>query len=447
MNSGYFYPSGIDYTGRESTYHRDARDIRTTMLPAQLTRIIQDILTWRDAIKEAEIAQWGTTGIGPFRYKMQQLFLDTILNGQVISVMEKRKALVTLKGFTVQRADGSINKEATDLLDAEWFQTMMGFILDAKWYGYSLINWDGISNNKITGLQIIRRANVSPDRSNVAPMFYSTKGVNFLDPSSVDDNGRRYMDWSLWIDTPNPHGTSSCGFGMLYSIALYEIFIRNNMGYNGDFVEKFVMPLVHAKTNKSIPEERDKLEEDLRRMAASTAFITDPTDEIAFVQNNSAGSGYKAYDNLEARCEKKISKIGLRHADAMDSVPGKLGSKDEVDKALESVETEDCKWFEYVATDRLFPKLRAIGFTQFGITDKFKFNNDNERNEARAEEDSRNKVMAEVVKTFADGNYEVDADYIKERTGIKVTKIEEPLPKVQMNGNLKTKVNAIYGQQ
>jgi len=433
--NNFFYPEN----GTSLNYNTDARNLKSGLMRTSVDRIVQDVLSWRESIREAEQA------IFPFRCKVQRMYMDTVLNGHVSACMERRKDMVLLKEFQVIGQDKKINQKATDILQKQWFHTMMEHILDARFYGYSLINWGGISNNELTDIKVVRRANISPDRHNITSMLYSPHGLDFLDPTIRDPSGRKYVDWCLYIDTINPHGTSACGYGLLYNVALYEIFIRNNMGFNGDFVEKFVMPTIHAKTTKT-DVERDDLEEDLKRMSASTAFITDLTDELTFIQNNSVGAGYKAYDNLEERCEKKISKIIFYHADALDSTPGKLGAKDDVEKAMEMVEARDCRWAENMVTDRLFPKLKSLGFNMFNPGDKLNIKNDNERYEIMSRENENSKEVAEYIKIMHDAGLEADPAQIQERTGVKVKKaiIDEVPVEPQMNGSLKRKIATQY---
>lgn len=415
-----------------------AKKMDSSMRKVTLQRTLQDIASWREAIREAE------SSYAPARVKMQAMYLDTVLNGHVKACMDRRKSMIMLKEFNVFDSKGNKNEKATNLLKREWFYNIVGFCVDAIFFGYSLINWSGIKDNQLEGVRIVRRANVNPDKltftDGMSFAYWHGQGISFIDPQSKDEKGNSYFDWSIWVDTINNDGTSSCGFGLLYNVALYEIYIRNNIGYNADFVEKFVMPFIHATTTKS-DIERDKLEEDLIRMASSTAFITDPTDELKFIQNNTIGSGVKAFSDFDEQCKKDISKIILGHADAIDSTPGKLGAKDDVTIAMEMIESADSRWCENVISDRLFPKLRNLGFSDIGIGDRFEFVNDNERNEALLRETEANKGYADIVKTFHDSGLLVDEKQVFEKTGMKVTRKEID---DQIRTPITNKVDPIY---
>lgn len=296
--SNYYFPTNeVSATPPVPTRQDNAKDMRNYIGKVQLARIKQDILTWRDAIREAELAWY------PHRVKMQQMYLDTTLNGHIFACLERRRNLTLLRKFHICSQNGVTNESATSIIQKQWFREIVKQILNAQFYGYSLINWNEVKNNELKGLKIIRRANISPDRLNVTSYFYMLSGLNFTDETLKDDAGNKYVDWSLWCPTPSDDGISTCGYGLLYRVSLYEIFMRNNMTYNAEFVEKFVMPLIVGKTTKTEDHERDELEQGLKNLASSAVAVIDPTDEIELHESKNSGSGFQSYDNFENRCE------------------------------------------------------------------------------------------------------------------------------------------------
>src|SRR5690242_19955733 len=136
-----------------------AKDLRNIITPVQLTRLKQDLATWREAISEAERAYY------PFRVKQQRLYIDTVLNGHMYSVMERRKDLSLLRAFQVQDAKGNKSDVLTQMLEEQkWFQTFLSYALDALFFGYSLISLGDIVDNNIQEPSLVPRWFVSPDR-------------------------------------------------------------------------------------------------------------------------------------------------------------------------------------------------------------------------------------------------------------------------------------------
>lgn len=416
----YWFPTVNPLTGGgEGNFREETpQHIDKYIAKVQLQRIRQDVKSWRDAIQEAELAYY------PHRVMMQRLFGDTTLNGHVFACMQKRKGLTLLKDYKLVNAQNEVDEQWSEKFKEQWCYDVINYALDAIFYGYNLINFDGIENDSLTGVKIIKRHNISPDRFQVVSYVYALQGIKF--------NEEPYNDWTFYASTPSENGVSPCGYGLLYRCGLYEIFLRNLLGYNGDFVELFAQPFRYAKTTKTSELERGTLENMLRDMGSSGYGIFDPEDEIFFLEAKHAHNGFAGYDNLEQRCEKKISKIILGHADALDSVSGKLGNTHEAQEALEDIEVMDNRYIEHFMNAQVLPKMRALGIS---IPEdlKFKYSNDKEKEEAREKEDMNNKLTAELVLTLKNAGFEVDEKYITERTGIPVTKIVSSEPIINDN--------------
>jgi phage gp29-like protein len=392
--------------GQSTTNHNPNNSIARI----QVDRVKQDIESWRNALKERERVWF------PQSFKLQQLYADTVLNGHVQACISRRQNLVLQKDFNfVDVKTKQINEKLTDLFNKQYFYTIIKSILDAQLYGYSLIQWDKFENYELKDLRIIRRENISPDRKIVQPFFYSVSGKSWED--------EEWKDWMLYTATFNEYGKSESGYGLLYNVAYYEIFLRNNMGYNADFLEKFIMPFVVAKTMKTEEDERGEMFNMLKNLASSNSALIDVQDEIEFIESKNSGSAYNSFDNFELRLEKKISKVLLGHADAIDSTSGQLGSNDEALIAMREIENSQISFVENEVNTHLLPKLRNLGFI---IPDNivFKFKNDKQEQESKEEEEEINQKTVTIVKTLFDAGIEVDPKWITERTKIPVSQIK-----------------------
>lgn len=416
---------------------KDPKNPQKSESRAQLERIRQDIGLWRTAQRETESA-WN-----PYRVKIQQLYLDTVNNGHVYACMQRRKDLSLLKEFQISNEKGEEDEVITNLFKKKWFFDALSYILDAQFYGYSLIHFGDIINGEFKHSQVLKRYLISPDRHTYNSYAYTLNGWDFLDETK-GEGGQSLFDWTLWVPTASDSGISDCGNGLLYMVGYYEIFIRNNTTWNADFNEIFGQPTRWAKTTKGEGQERDDLERSLQQAGSSHYLITDPRDEIEFL-TAPTGSGTDCFDNFEQRMEKKISKVILGHSDAMDSVPGKLGAQggeDAVSIAFKNCETKDNKFLESVINTSLLPKMRNLGF-KIPENFRFEFKNDKEKEEIRKKEDEGNKLMADTVKILSDAGYKVDVNYIMERTGIPLEQVKEVLPKT-INKDLQNKLNSLY---
>jgi hypothetical protein len=410
------------------------KDLSNAIFPAQVQRIRQDVSTWRDAAKQAESAFY------PWRTKQQILYIDTILNGHVKACMSKRNNLTMLRAWSFYNGETKVDDESLEaIFKSEWFEKYLTYVLEKEAYGYSLISLGDIKGDAFPDIKSIKRWNVSPDRYEVLTFQNMPGGYKFLEEP--------YRDWHVYCDTPSDNGSSPTGYGYLYSVALYEIFLRNLLGFNGDFVELFAQPFRVAKSSKS-GKEREELYDAIRDMGSSGFTVIDLNDEIEFLETALGGTGYKSYDNFEARLEKKISKIILGHSDAMDSTPGKLGSQqgnedNPVSNALDEKATTDGRSVENNVNNLLIPRMRNLGFNiPDGLT--WKLENDKEKMELRENEDKNNAVTVSNIYQLKQAGFTVDPKYIEERTGIPVSIAPTVAPNPDMTDNLKKKVSNIY---
>lgn len=443
--ANYWSPLPAPVESEEDKRQRSNQNrINNRIAPLQLARLRQDISSWRQAIHEAEMAYF------PYRVRMQQLFQDTILNGHVSACIARRQNLTLLKEFHLCNEAGETNEEVTKLFKAQWFYNTQKYILDAPMFGYTLINFLDIMDDKFSGVEVIRRAHVSPDRLEVTSYPYMPYGTRF-------DEGE-IADWCLYIPTPSDLGVSRCGYGLLYKVAPYEIYLRAIQGFNADYIEVYGQPFRHGKTLKKDGPEKDAFVESIRDMGSSAWAVTDPDDQIEFKDGTKAGTGWQSYDNFEKRNEQKISKILLGHADALDQTSGKLGSgqggeNSATAESIREVQNSDKIFMECIINDQLLPKMRRLGFPiPEGVY--FKIKNDDERQELRNREDASNKVTAEIISSLKTAGFKVDAAYITERTGIPVVDAPEPEPAAGaapfnrgIGNSIRARLEKIYGHK
>jgi hypothetical protein len=173
-------------------------------------------------------------------------------------------------------------------------------------------------------------------------------------------------------------------------------------------------------------------------------------DELDLVESSGSGQGFKIYESLERRCEQKISKILLGHADALDSTTGKLGATQGEDsptaQALKDIQSIDVRFLENNINTELLPRLRKLGFP---IPEDicFMYKNDEERENMRRREDESNKITADIAQTMKNAGLQMDAEYFAERTGIPSEVILAPaVAPIEELGNVANKLRRLYNK-
>jgi len=404
-------------------------NLSKTTLPIRLARIKQDTLSWRVACEEAE------RPFNPFRVRMQQIYIDTILDGHVKACVERRKDLTTLRDWQIVNSKGEVNDDVAKLLNKPWFNRFISHSLDTLLYGYSLIELGDCVDNQFKDIKVTKRWYVSPDRYVVSNMAYNLSGTPFKDEP--------WSDWHIYLSTPNDIGTSDSGYGLFYEVALYQIFLRNILGYNGDFLELFGQPIRVGKTNKTELAERENFAAALQDMGSAGWILMDAIDDqIELIESGNVGSAWQAYANFEKRLQGLISKLILGHADALDSTAGKLGatqgSESPSEQAMEDKQSKDGVFITDVINSELIPRLIKFGFN---IPEDciFEFKNDHEVHE------NNDRVIGQAVEIKKAG-LQMDKDYFEEQTGIKLAEVapEVIAPIVTPTTSIKDKLKNMY---
>jgi phage gp29-like protein len=411
------------------------KNLANYIAPIAFKRLRHDVSTWRDILVETENVFF------PHRVKAQRLYIDTINNGHVFACMERRKDLTLLRKWEfINSVTGEINENVQNIFteniqgksqNKEWFNNFLNYSLDSIFFGYSLIALGDIIADEFPNLQLIKRWNVSPDRQTVSNITYSISGEAFLEEP--------YKNWHVYVKTYNDIGTSKSGYGLLYKVGLYEIFLRNLLGFNGDFIELYAQPYRVGKTTKTNEDERSELANTLKEMGSAGWALIDPEDDIKFLETALGGTGYKGYEDLEKRLEAKISKIILGHSDALDSTPGKLGGgqgdANPVQIALNDKQTKDGSFISNVVNSSLIENMRNLGFN-IPIEVKAVMKNDTEIME------TNNSIIDQAVKIKSAG-LQMDAAYFTEQTGIPVA---EQLPSTPFQASIKNKLDKLYNK-
>ena len=88
------------------------------------------------------------------------------------------------------------NSRATSLIQKQWFYELMGYLLDAQFFGYSLVGLGDFQDDDFPNLSLMKRENVVVDYATCnskdpyfASIPYQSDGIHFTDPEARDENG------------------------------------------------------------------------------------------------------------------------------------------------------------------------------------------------------------------------------------------------------------------
>lgn len=366
-------------------------DIIQKIEVTQTRRASQDIDTWRNAIKAAESI------FSPRRVLLYDLYSEILLDGHLTAVIEKRKLSVSNTPLHFVQ-EGKVNQQITNMIATENFLVLLGYILESKIWGHSLIELS--FEDGILVPQLIPRKHVVPEKGIILRNQNDVGGFSFRELP--------YQNYTLEVGEKD-------SLGLLMKAAQYVIYKRGGFGDWAQYCELFGMPFRVAKYDGYDEKTRTDLENALKA-AGSAAYIVIPKEaDLNFIQNNTSGSSI-LYDMLIDTCNKELSKLIL--GQTMTTEAGGALAQAKVHQEVEKeIHYADKLFVKNILNDRLIPLLRVHGFNVDG--GKFIFQEkENIDKKTRLDMDLK---LSEKIR--------IDDSYFYETYNI-------PLPKNMKNGSI-----------
>jgi hypothetical protein len=248
-----------------------------------IERQTQDIKKWRNALISAE-------GYIQQRYPLYDLYSEVLLDGFLATLIAKRIAAITNTPLTFQ-IEGEVQDDIVALTQKSFFADLVREILNARFYGHSLIDlqWQAPNSDKPSQTVLVPRKHVKPRYGIVIKSQWDTEGVDY--------RAKPYSDTCIEIGEPED-------LGILLMCCPYVIYKRGNFGDWAEFAEVFGMPFRWATYNNE--QSRIILEEALDK-AGSAGYVVAPSDaNLQFLQHG-AQSGTDIFARLNDACNEELS--------------------------------------------------------------------------------------------------------------------------------------------
>ncbi len=291
--------------------------------------------TWRSAITSAE------NPLRPTRHLLYDLYADLVLDDHLDSVMAQRRLAVTTTTLVFQK-DGEEVESLNQLINTEQFEWMLESILDARFYGFSLIKADFQSGV----VELVPRAHVVPSRGIVVAQSYDADGIDYTRPPFT----------SYYLAAGKP-----LNLGLLLPAAPLVLLKRGDLSDWAQFNEVFGQPTRVGRYDPNMPGQKEQMTQALRESGAM-AYMTIPIGaELDFVEANKTGAA-DTYDKLYERMEAGMSKLIV--GQTMTTEDGSSRSQGEVHERVASkIAKSDRQFVERLLNGRFREMLLAQGFS------------------------------------------------------------------------------------
>ena len=325
-------------------------NIRKTIdFEQQLQRVRQDAQKFNIALQAAESPMY------PNRFLLMQTYQQIVLDGQVQSAMLQRKSKVLCQKFMVCGPDGEVDEMKTEWLNQKWFYDFTNLSLDSRFWGFSLVQFGNIINDKYTSTELVPRIYVVPEyslvRANTATV---TEGKRFDEAP--------YNNWCIGVGEKKD-------LGIMMYLAPYVIWKKNAMAAWAEFAEVFGSPIRIGKTDVRDELTRKNMENMLRNMGVASWAVLDLNDNIELMQA-SRTDAYAVFDKMVERCNSEISKIILGQTGTTDE-KSYSGSANVHENVAALIAKQDLMKMKFVIESQLFPMMIRNGFDLNGCTFKY----------------------------------------------------------------------------
>lgn len=318
---------------------KNSQPVINNIIVRPIRRNTQDIESWRNAMVAAE-------SILPRRVLLYDLYEDLLLDGHLNSIISKRIMAVTNSPLMFVSNKKSI-EEVTDLQNKMWFETMLTELMNAKFWGHTLLEFSYDQDANIT-CELIPRKNVEQRAGLILNDQNSPNGYKYR-----DDKAR--IPWLLEFGNPKEHG-------LLLPAAQYIIYKRGNFGDWAQYAEVFGMPWKVAQYDSWDEQQRQDLEKALGEAGGAASLIIPKGTTVDLKYATSAGDG-SLYDKLKNACNEAMSVLILGQTMTTMDTAGSGYAQGKIHANVEQdVHLSDRRYITRILNDKLNPILLVHGF-------------------------------------------------------------------------------------
>lgn len=285
--------------------------------------------------------------------------------------------------------------EETRKIQGTQFVKAIEGIVEARWYGYSVLEINPEINpitGKLKEINIIERRNVLPNQHRVV----RRQGIW---EDGWDITSKKYLDNYVLINTD--------GIGLFSATTPLSLAKKFVMANYINFTQTYGQPIIHGKTESESNADRYKLAQDISNAAQNKVIVTginDSVDVKAFATANSEQMYRGLIDVANSEIDELI--VGSQSmAGATQSYVGSTNAHQDIFRDRIEVYRD---FIENVMNEEIVPRLVKMGYLKGGL--EFKYSN-------RVEMSNKDKINLYSLIT---DRYEVSANEIENEFGIQV---------------------------
>lgn len=324
------------------------------------------------------------------RWQLMNIYERVMMDGNLTRDVQNRKSKVLGETFSLLNRDGNRDDDRTKMLNQAWFthskKGFVSYVMDAVFYGYSLIGIHREENEERPVISCVERRNVNP-----------TKGLVLRRPT--DRDGLRIEDFL------DDYILVNDDLGLLLKATPLVFMKRDMREYWLEHGEIFGMDMLVGKTDTDDPEAVRRMKASLRLAGRERNAVIDHQDELE-PKEAARSDAYKIYQEFIKDTNQELSRLIKGH----DSESQNYSESDMNQSEAEEIAEADKETVVGVVNTMLLPLLAAKGGVWTGV-DQLTFQFDQRENTPLSER--RNNIIALVQ-----AGYDIDPDDVQSYLGL-----------------------------
>lgn len=286
------------------------------------------------------------------------IYENALRDPHVHAQLSIARAKITGADFSIIRG-GKEDLTAKELLQQEWFEKFLSYVLDSEMWGYVVVEFGLFDEDGyFTDIREFPKRHIVPARRAIAFDQSNRAGDLFYTDQTKD---------LFLIELGSPDS-----LGVLELVSreiIWKNFARSDWSQSS---EKFGSPILYIKTDVGDGPERDRLEAMARNFASNGYIIADIDDEVNIVQPSSTDY-YKIYAENAKFCDEQISKCINGQTGSSDQ-KSFVGSAEVHERILDDFNVARLRRCENAVNKKMIPFLVHHGYPLEGCKLRFKGN-------------------------------------------------------------------------
>lgn len=390
----------VTQSASQKPKNEDTATLMINIIKQQRSLYAKSIADWIAAKQQALNPDF------PNRSRLHDIYDDMLDDDFIYGLIYNQRIMpVTNRAHKIVSADGKKDDNKSRFFEERWFDELITYALESRFMGHSLVFFKNIKPGEaLTNcVELIPRRNVLPELGLIKTWESDFTGISYTtDPVAP---------WVLSIGKKDD-------LGLLNKCVPLWIIKKHGWQNWDEFGERFGIPIIAVKTNSQDKRVIAEIEEWARELSTG-AYGVFPDGTDFDIKENAKTDAFKVFAEMIQMAQESLAILLV--GQTMTSMDGASLSQAEVHANVKTeIRKDDEKFLRYEIAILLHKLITYHGWP-LELTDRFEFD---------VPEDV--KGLLEVFKAVNEMGFQLNAEEVSTRLGIKIDGLKTPAVKPEV---------------